>query len=91
MKLSQSSTQITIKQSGVGQVVIGILFIAIGLVVTVTSLAKDAEMLVPIIGVVFAVVGGLVAFFAKNVTTTIVKGGDFLVTQKRVLSGGLSA
>jgi hypothetical protein len=91
MKITQTDTQIELRSSGLGQLVIGIVTILVGIGVIIVLLGsssdngKKAPAWSVLIGIFFIIFGVLMALFAKNRTVTVRKGGDTSVSAKRVL------
>jgi hypothetical protein len=95
MKINQTNNQLEIKNSGVGMVFLGIVFIIVGVLLAIFILSgsatnengESASPWVSLIGVVFAVIGCLLAWFAKSNKTVLQQGANTIVSAKRVLSG----
>lgn len=91
MKITQTNDQIEIKSGGAGQIIIGGLFIAAGIAAVIAVLigafGKDTPPWIALIGLVFAVFGGIALKTAQNRVITIQQGGDTTVNSKRLIGG----
>lgn len=93
MKVIQSGDQLELRSSGIGQLLIGIIFTVIGIGLTILLLTtpsdngKKAPLWSVLIGLVFIIAGILAAIFAKNRSVVMRKGGDTTVTAKRLFGG----
>lgn len=98
MKISQTNNQLEIKNSGLGSIILGVVFVVVGIIMTIVMLSgsatdengESAPAWAVLFGVVFAVVGCLVAWFAKSKKTVLQQGANTTVSAKRVLSGKTS-
>lgn len=95
MKITGTNDQMNVKVGGLGQLIIGLVFIVLGIALTVFILSgpkdsttgKAAPTWLAIMGVAFALVGILVALTAKNLYITMQRGGDTTMFAKRLLGG----
>jgi hypothetical protein len=93
MKVIQTDNQIELKSSGLGQALFGAILLVVGIVMAVAlhgstgDGGKPTPIWVTLMGVAFAIIGILVAVFAKNRSVLIQKGANTTVTAKRLLGG----
>lgn len=91
MKLIQTGDQILIKQNGLGQLVLGLIFFMVGVILLVLGVrpanGSGSPTTLLLVGGLFALIGLLVIIFAKSQKTTLVKGGQCEVRTKRLLGG----
>lgn len=93
MKLQQTGDQIELKSNGIGQLLVGLVFVAAGIGVTVliatstSTNGKKAPIWVTAFGLLFVAIGAGVMFMAQNRRVVIQRGGNVTVTGKRLLGG----
>jgi hypothetical protein len=93
MKITQTDSQIELKNSGIGQAFLGLVFIVSGVGVSLITRSPDADgkkapFWVLLIGIAVVIGGIAMIIFAKNRSVTIRKGGDTTVNTKRLIGGG---
>jgi hypothetical protein len=99
MKITQTDNQMEIKTSGIPSIIAGVIVILIGLAVVGLLIAngfkdssgKSSSILIPILGLVFAVVGVFCVIFAANRDIILQKGGTSSVSSKRIFGGKLKS
>ncbi len=94
MKIIQTNNQLQIKNSGIGQFIMGLLIILAGIgfsIFTLVGPADDNGNKLPIwtvaIGLVVIIIGIVTLLFSKNRTATIEQNGTTTITAKRLLGG----
>lgn len=89
MKINQNSNELIVKKGAGTQVFIGSVFVLFGLVAIVTTVLEGAngQMAFIVFGAIFAIIGGLLAFFASSQDVTLRPGGTSTVTSKRIFGG----
>jgi len=90
MKIRQTGSTLTVKTNGAIQLIFGVITLLGSLALLFAFLSGglgDDAAILGLFALIFAIVGGIVMFQAKNRTTTMVQNGAITMKEKRILGG----